>query len=249
MPRTRDFLLIALSIGFLVLTITSTLIATYAPDEPDTTENVIFADSEVDIQGGETPDTVALSRAERRERLRQQIASQADLFIFEGDTETVPEEASDTVVTEPLRCATYLPYIQPWQPADHTFRTVEGARVLFRKSVTNVSTSTAQLDEVAVAVLPIMPRITGTPNCLPSDIIGFTPNGALIRNSDTALYQAVPEETLIGFALDGFPLYGASAGTRDACGGRTVAGLYRYQVNTTGSTLLNCFSATPANLQ
>ena len=50
----------------------------------------------------------------------------------------------------------------------------------------------------------------------------------------------VDSTTLLGYALDGFPIYGPYSGTLDACNGRVVNNNYQYHVKVRGNLSFAC---------
>ena len=65
-------------------------------------------------------------------------------------------------------------------------------------------------------------------------------------NNEASFYRGFGSEYLIGYARDGFPIYGYYEGSTDACGGYEHASGYRYTVTPTNDNLLQCFSGQPA---
>jgi hypothetical protein len=53
--------------------------------------------------------------------------------------------------------------------------------------------------------------------CLSYDVVGVALDGSLIRNNEHSLYQVFGSETLIGYALDGFPIYGLNKSSAARC--------------------------------
>lgn len=248
MPRTRDFVLVLVILVFVVIGLGSSLISWLAPERPSE-DPIRFSVETVDEYGVAATDSMRDRRAERIAALRAVISQQDDIFIFEGDIEQVPDaDPAVVAVNDVLRCPTYVPFVEDWDAALYRFDIIEGARVLSRIDLTPVGTTTATATRQVVAALPLSPLISPTPNCINSDVVGFTPQGELIRNSDAALYQNLSENNFVGYALDGYPIYGPSSEPLDQCGGRQLAGLYRYQIPAAGTAVLSCFTAVPAPL-
>ena len=86
------------------------------------------------------------------------------------------------------------------------------------------------------------------PTCLYSDVVGIAQDGSLIRNNEVGLYSVFGSDTLIGYALDGFPIYGKIKESGDKCGGSVVNGQYRYSLSDQREFILNCFSAPPVRM-
>ncbi len=96
-----------------------------------------------------------------------------------------------------------------------------------------------------LTTLPSNPSYVGEV-CLPSDVIGIAKDGSLIRNNEVSLYKIFSSDTLIGYALDGWPIYGLSSGINSgSCGESKIAGGYVYYLSDDRETVLNCFISTP----
>jgi hypothetical protein len=76
-------------------------------------------------------------------------------------------------------------------------------------------------------------------------VIGITIGGSLIRNNEVGVYGVFGGDTLVGYALDGFPIYGTSGQKTDICGGGMIGGQYRYMISSSRGTIINCFAGTP----
>jgi hypothetical protein len=247
MFRTRDFVLLFSTIMFLVLAIGTTLLT------QNRTAGTIAVLFEPQLESEVTyPATIAiadqLNRAERVADMRAKISQEA--FVYEPAPEVVvatnpatsTEESTDVVTTGAVECATYQPYLGFWDARGLTLTLAAGTRTL-----TRATAATSSSLEV-VLQLPIGSQPSGNPTCLQSDVIGIANDGSLIRNDEVALYSIFGAETVIGYALDGFPIYGAGAGAADACSGRLVAGQYRYEIQRGSATIINCFVAPPVTL-
>lgn len=265
MFRTRDFVLIFVSVVFLLVGIGTTLLHRGHPSVPVDKDlglaTTALEDIPVIVQ--EPPQ---LSRTERLEEMRRKIAEHTDPIVTTPDpfvepaVSQEPSMVSAVTAAEPettaelLLCPGYAPYTGVWSPQGISVEMVEGARVYYRTSEpTAVSrpgaTSTPpEVVRTVVLQLPLSPSITALPGCVPSDVVGIAQDGSLIRNGEIGLYSVFGAGTLIGYALDGFPIYGVSAATTDMCGGIMEAGQYRYYLSDDRDTVLNCFSATPARL-
>jgi hypothetical protein len=168
-------------------------------------------------------------------------------------TDTPTSTPEESVAAEPLLCPTYQLYGGSWIPAGLSIEVVEGARLVTRQRPPSASVSASGTlalapDRVVLLQLPIRLSPSATPSCLPSDVVGIATDGSLIRNGEGGLYGVFGAETLIGYALDGFPIYGMHDIRGDICGGAVVAGQYRYHLSSTRDTILNCFSAPPISV-
>jgi hypothetical protein len=71
----------------------------------------------------------------------------------------------------------------------------------------------------------------------------------LIRNDEVNLYGLFSANTVVGYALDGFPIYGAAADrTTDQCGGAVGDSGYGYMINSERDFIVACFRARPVEL-
>jgi len=250
MFRTRDFILLFSAIMFLVVAIGTTLIG-QSWSSSDPAGFAVEAENDVEylamVAGSEE-----ISRAERIAQMRAKISQQA-LLSEDLTNEVVGEESLETVVatsssedvvtqTEAVQCPAYRLYANFWDARSLSLVENEGAYLLARGYISSTS-----VPEV-VLQLPARTAPSGNPSCLPSNVIGIANDGSLIRNDETGLYSVFGSETLIGYALDGFPIYGVGVGATDACGGLVVAGAYRYQLRSDGETIINCFAAAPVVL-
>ena len=247
MFRTRDFILLFSAIMFLVVAIGTTLI------------NQSRSNSGVDILAlqpestGEYIATVAradeISRSERIAQMRSKI-SQQNLISEDLPEENLTEETVDaSTSTDQLGsrtgatiCPQYRPYTNFWDARD--LNLVESA---YSRSLTRGEVSSTSVPEL-VLQLPVRAQQSGNPTCIASDVIGIANDGSLIRNDEMGLYSIFGSETLLGYALDGFPIYGAGTSPSDACGGVATAAGYRYQLSTERNTIINCFAAAPVLL-
>jgi hypothetical protein len=162
----------------------------------------------------------------------------------EGETE---EATSETEVLAEKRCSLYQVSNTPWDAREISMQVSEGARIFYRAGATATVGSTTTAAKEILARLPLRSSATGS-YCIPSDVIGITENGYLIYNNDVALFASYGSNTLIGYALDGLPIYGPSTVETDECGGARVGGSYRYILNTNRDTIIACYAATPIAL-
>ncbi len=191
------------------------------------------------------------------ERLREQLAS----FLALPPTETIllaPPTAEAPIATSTtteeeippapapgtaLLCGGYASYAGLWPNESMVIEEQEGMRVI------SVKNDEGAGGEEIVAALPI--RTLGdpvSPSCLPNDVVAVSKSGGLIRNNEVDDYLTFPEHVLVGYTIDGFPLYGHTTEETDYCGGMTVDDEYRYYLSDSRETILNCFVAPPATL-
>ena len=76
---------------------------------------------------------------------------------------------------------------------------------------------------------------------MPSEVIGVTNGGVLMFNGDVNSYRKIPENALIGYARDGFPIYGVYKEKVDECGGYDHPSGYRYTVSTQRDYIIGCY--------
>jgi len=93
--------------------------------------------------------------------------------------------------------------------------------------------------------MPLSPTRRQDSQCLPSEIIGVTTEGSLMFNSDAILYHTRNQDELLGYARDGFPIYGNYKGETDECGGYNHAIGYRYTISDNRNYTIGCFGAQP----
>lgn len=250
MFRTRDFVLLFTSIVFLVVAIGATLLmqrgSAAAPYVVPDFSSV--ASTSPDEYLAFTATAVELDRAQRVAEMRAKIAGQA--LISDSQEEILEEETTEEtgaaeespVSTGVLACAYSSLYLGFWDARDLSWIESEGARVLARGPASSTTLP------VPVIQLPKRFTASGNPSCVGSDVIGIASDGSLIRNDEVGLYSVFGNQTLLGYALDGFPIYGVSTVPGDTCGGRVVAGQYRYELHPDAETVINCFAATPVPL-
>jgi len=263
MFRTRDFVLFCVTIAFLVIAIGATIFSQQHSSQRSSP--VVFVEQTNQENQVEIAVKPEVSRAERLQSMREKIAQSSQLSISNPEPEaSMPDEAatSSEDLTESnktlLTCADYRPYAAQWSPAGIIIEEVEGARLVYRTvPATSLPEAMAQATGTVVLQaptkeillqLPLRSFPLSTQSCIYSDVIGIANDGSLIRNSEAGLYGIFSSNTMIGYALDGFPIYGAGDSVSDACGGVMGAAGYQYQISLERDTILNCFSAPPVRL-
>lgn len=252
MFRTRDFVLIFVTVVFLVVAIGVTLVRQYF-GEGEGEPVVAFVDIPDQEFTAELVEKAPLSREERVAEMRRKIAEGGELTLSAPETTaeaSLEEEVVTEVPTAPepgvQKCPGYSTHRGYWSPQAVHIELAEGARIVYR-TTEQVSVGTSTPAREVLLQLPAYPVYAGA-TCLSSDVVGVAQDGSLIRNDEVGLYGVFGEHTLIGYAFDGFPIYGVSSMKTDACGGVVVAGEYRYYLSDERETVLNCFSATPVRL-
>ena len=272
MIRKRDFVLFLLVVVFLVIGIGATLAQQFSradrtgwdeqplpPAQPVATYTATSSDAERE------PD-----RAQRRAALRAKLAELGDSVLGAPESDALEPDATSSRATSSApdtrsllaggveRCPNYATSTVGWQPAGLTFNEVEGARLLERAIAAEAARDTTatvtaslppeQRREVVVQ-LPLRTLPAPSPSCLPSDVVGIATDGSLIRNDEASIYAIFGAETLVGYALDGFPIYGRNDRAQtDMCGGHIVGDSYRYVLSSEREVVVRCFSAQPIAL-
>jgi hypothetical protein len=258
MFRTRDFLLLFSTIMFLLVAIGGTLISRGGTDEQVATVLTFVTDVPQEFTA-EVYQSEKLSREERLALMRKKIADNMGVSVLSPEVDNLPveeiEDEQDLVVeeqvpTDIMLCSNYQRYQGLWVPQGVQFREQEGARVVYREVSTLpvADISTPEPQQEVLLELPFRPTPLARPACLDGDVVGIAQDGSLIRNNEMGLYSVFGDNTLIGYARDGFPIYGVTNTSTDVCGGVMVAGEYRYYLSEQRETVLNCFTAQPVSL-
>lgn len=253
MFRTRDFILVFSTVVFLIVAIGATLLKQRTSSGEDFAM-VKFAETTDQEYVAEVEEKGSVSREERVSNMRDKISASNDLVLTNPEpvpVDEVPEEEiieddEPALTTGVQKCPGYTTYLGSWTPQGVVFEETEGARVVYRAGFEVVGTSTVAAREVLLQ-LPAAPVKSGE-NCLATDVIGIAKDGSLIKNDEVRLYGVFGSDTLIGYALDGFPIYGVAGNPGDTCGGGVVAASYRYTLAASRDTIINCFAAPPVTL-
>lgn len=266
MFRTRDYILVFTTVVFLLSAIGVTIWKQQST-EPVVIESLILAEVEEQNYTAEVYLPESLSREERLAEMRQKIAESGELSFSspEADLEADSEVLEETLVleveensTEVKLCPGYIIYSGLWPASVVKVEVVEGARVVYQEvaldsslAATTTTSSVVlapQTEKDILLQLPIRTSPMPSAACLASDVIGVAQDGSLIRNNEARLYGVFGSDTLIGYALDGFPIYGVAEVPSDACGGQVINGQYGYYLSAERETVLNCFSSIPTSL-
>lgn len=254
MIRTRDFLLFILIVVFLLMGIGTTLIYERINTVAGTVSKVDFDKETVEIE------VIAVTSENDREanlaRLKEKIAAGESISVPDIDTVAVPEPpVLDTNITNRVAnyCSNQANYSQlkaDW-PKKIVMREVEGARMVYEQVMVVASTAsstTPEIEEIPLLQLSLNQVRDSEDTCIAGDVIGITTTGALLTNNDVSRYGGVSDLTLIGYALDGLPIYGNRANTShlDNCGGVSEPLGYRYYLRPGENFILGCFAKTPA---
>jgi hypothetical protein len=265
---TRDFAVFLGLVAFLVSGIT----ATVSNDIAWGGQNASVV-SFVENNTGEYEAVLPTSDVEatRPSRLSELTSKVADFLKTNNRLAVLDEEVDATPLTkevvesavEPgvvLTCPGYRTINPAWTPKGLQFDVVEGALIVYRQieetkpvvsleiSSTSVATTSVGITREVVLQLPVRTFTQTKDACLLTDVVGIALDGSLIRNSDYSAYRIFGSETQIGYALDGFAIYGSATFSTDSCGGVVHDGEYRYYLNEERRGVLGCFSATPVSL-
>jgi hypothetical protein len=262
--RTRDFLLFLLTVAFLVIGIASTIgIDLSVARQQAALVSFNQGSGEEVIYQAVLPEAAPDTRVSRITELKDKVAAflgvNKDVFV-ETEEEVVVEEVVAAADLGSIQtCSNYAPLNVAWSPSNLNFEIVEGARIVYREVATPAivpvptSTSTEALPifvaRDVVLQLPLRTAPLANKTCLSSDVVGIALDGSLIRNNEQGLYGVFGESTLIGYALDGFPIYGLSKQAADSCGGSMSSGEYRYYLSSEREGILGCFSGVPTQVR
>ena len=140
-------------------------------------------------------------------------------------------------------------------PAEVSVTIQKGNRIAEVKEVqtntTQVLSDTSTTSEEVIVTKQLFtsrafPVKNQIPHCVPGRVIGITASGGLLLN-DSTYFSEYGSESQIGFARDGFPIYGFYEGVVDECGGYQHENGYRYTLTKEKNTILNCFYGTPSS--
>ncbi len=263
MVRTRDFAILLLIISILAIgggatTIKQKLVATMtsaqtaAVSDADTTDGESYT---AEIPTSDDGRLMALNHMREAVAKARAVSPTADA----SDTPVADEVAADvsmpeTPTTTPTdtisvnTCSGYSSAYISWFPQLITQIEREGMRLYIVTDSMTTADGTLTGNEIVRVRIPMRQWPLSTASCISSDVIGIALDGSLIRNNEVATYAIFSADTLVGYALDGFPLYGQSDIATDACGGAMVNGSYRYIVASERNTIINCYSGIPVTI-
>ena len=260
MIRTRDFLLFVVSVAFLLFAIGTTIVWEDGDAAPAPAD-LFWESAAAPAAAGVAIDTAepTLDRAERLAAMRAAVADYDLTQLIPQDAVSGTDEPSAGAATGsdaiestpegrgPERCPDYTTFTRPWPASAVSVEVMEGARLVVVATPAALQASGTPTETV-LAQLPVRQFSTTRPSCLPSDVVGIAQDGSLIKNDEINIYRIFSEATVIGYALDGFPIYGMSDRRVDRCGGAVVDGQYGYYLSAERSTILSCFSAPPVSI-
>lgn len=235
----------------------------------DTTPAFLASGTKAEFNGSTTlayravTDTATIDRQANIERLRAALAKNETLVAPEPSVEESPvvssaQQASSTMahqnVSEDIdSCASddNASIVRSWPLQGVALAEQHNMRVALWNPLLSTAPAEASGTENAAAqitllALPLSPQALPTPHCVSGDTVGVTLAGALISNADATFYRGYGPNFLIGYARDGYPIYGVYDGAVDACGGYMANDGYRYAVSKNRNHLISCFTAFPA---
>ena len=260
MLRTRDFILFFAVIVFLLIAIAATVWHSgRAPGSITVSKDMMFDSTTATYTAAvvSMPDT----KSDRLAILRKKISDLGPMIAAPEPTE--PTEPTEPAATEPEQpsatstvavtdtvdlCATHRIKSVPELTGQLLYVERDGSRV-FYSNASQFAVATATVSDTIVLTLPLRTTPLNFASCIGTDVVAVTVSGAPIRNADYAKYHGLGEATLIGYTLDGFPLYGATSNlATDSCGGASIGGAYRYYLSEERDGVLGCFSGIPITL-
>lgn len=257
MLKSRNF---AVALGALALFAVGGTSAYVLPDIiiGGQTAGVAFVDASLESFSATVAQPSTFSREDRLASMREKIAAKKNIVavatteestISPEPEEEMPAEGSSEEEKGEKRCDAYQTATLSWSSTGVKIEEVEGARLVYKDGTPTMVGSTSVPTRITLAQLPLKSAPSSAGNCIGSDVIGISKSGALIRNSEVLAYSGFGVGILVGYALDGFPIYGgAHSGAVDVCGGAIVGGQYRYFVASGNETIINCYSGTPISL-
>ena len=219
------------------------------------TAGVAFVDTALESFSATVAQPTTFSREDMIASMRGKIAARKNIAtaatleeptISPEPEEEAPAEGSPEKEKGEKRCDAYQTASIPWSSTGIKIEEVEGARLVYKEGTPTMVGSTSVPTRITMAQLPLKSAPSSAGNCIGSNVIGISKSGALMRNGEVLAYSGFGAGVLVGYALDGFPIYGgAHSGAVDVCGGATVGGQYRYFVGSSQETIINCYSGTP----
>jgi hypothetical protein len=260
MIRTRDFLLFMMASGFLVVAIFSTAVWNHRVHSGVQNSTIAFAtkNSTYTAEAVMAPDTKNERLAALRKKLAEQTTIDAPEQTVDDATSTPVASTTEPVISAPAEskvvvCGkSYSPKTIAGLTGMQQYEERDGQRIFFETTLPlDPGTSTPALPpaEKIIFTLPLRTAPLPVTSCIKDDVVAVSQTGVLIRNDDYVKYQESGESTLIGYTIDGFPLYGRTNSiTTDSCGGAMIDGAYRYYLSAERKGVLGCFAGIPVAL-
>ncbi len=250
MIRTRDFLLFVVSFIFIVVGIGTTLFWQQNQEGVGEIKPVEFSNAEVITEG-----VLNKSNEEKQSIIayfKQKIlAGEGDVpageptftSVDDISEELPPPDVDTSLEEEESNCVSSINYdavFRSWPQVVTMVATDKRSVVVPETSTSSDVTFRHILD------MPISPNKLANSVCATGAVIGVTPEGRPLYNYQASEFQNAPAGTLVGYALDGFPIYGPNDYLEyDTCGGTSVGSYYQYRVRSGDSNILHCYYGTP----
>lgn len=253
MIRTRDFVVYIGVLLFLVSAISVTITKDLIVARTATVEQFAAVSASAQelslgvVAATDTEDRATYIAAMREKLARGEgkISGAPVVLASEISTPSPAEPVTSRSVMLCSASASMDRVLMNWEPSSTVIRTVEGARVV----VHEVPGQEGEAEATAEPLLQLAMRHARAAHdsCLPSQVVGVGVDGTLILNGDAPRFQSMVHDRLIGYALDGFPIYGVAPGdTLDSCGGTDTGAGYQYHIRADEDFVLGCFAAAPA---
>lgn len=261
MFRTREWVMFVSGCTFVLGAIMVTVWSDRAPARTVLPDAIgLLSSAPVSEQQASVVMAESMSTADALQAMRTKVATYRQGRTDDRDRFTVassvPDTASDSTDDETMDTTTVGPlycdpsataYAGTW-PRDVLVEEREGVRVVYTAN-DSLATSSLRLPETLLLQLPAPGRPGMAQRCLPSEVVGVAQDGSLIRNDEVGLYQIFSANTVVGYALDGFPIYGKNDAVQvDACGGAMGMEGYGYVLQSDRESIVHCFRGRPAQL-
>ncbi len=266
MIRSRDLVVFVCIVCFLVLGIGLTLV--FKDRVEQLTSLTSFSNSSTSpLTFTAGVDSTSIDREGTIARLRTLLAQTNTISMPSPSVEGTKDAASASTtagteqgITTPtvMRCGAVdegQRIAQNWPLQDTSVTVQNSTRVVVHTVlVESIDTSTASSTEAQPAShsvsttllrMPEYPPVLAKPSCVNSEVIGVTQSGFLIFNKDAVSYKGRGQDDLLGYARDGFPIYGTYDGKVDSCGGYSKNGTYRYSIAKERNFVLGCYVGLP----
>lgn len=210
-------------------------------------------------------DVKNISREDTIARLREELAKNDTVITPSASVEEVVSISTDTETDENVsavtlqRCGgadTTLSYTKTWPLTDVFVIVKDGTRTVVHispqeQSGVDITATTTQATSTKVVIDTLLtmrafPVVMGNTSCVDGEAIGVTTEGSLLFNTDAGSYKTLGENELVGYARDGFPIYGTYTGDTDTCGGYLHPAGYRYTLQPERNFILGCYAGTPS---
>lgn len=250
MLRTRDLLLFVLILFFLGIAI----YATVSRDGVGYSLEHEVAFTDASFEAGAVSSEESIDRYSIIERLRTKLANSIERIEPAPSVEAPEIEEVSTEASVGLQKCLYpddaLSMVPRWPLSGVKVAVREGARAVYVEEVNVIpAVSSTTKEEIITTITPLLqlPLVTlkqAEASCVPSEVVGVTAGGILMFNGDVNSYRKIPENALIGYARDGFPIYGVYSGEVDQCGGYDHPAGYRYTISIERDYIVGCYAGT-----